>query len=55
MKDIAPVKMYEGGGDFHEKKEKNRKINLGGPTKRNPPKTKPSNRGQAKAKAKKKK
>lgn len=57
MKDIAPVKMYEGGGAFHEKKDKNKKINLGGPTKRNPPKTKPSNRGQAKAatKAKKKK
>ncbi|WP_417428991.1 DEAD/DEAH box helicase [Halpernia sp.] len=55
MKDISPVKMYEGGGAFHEKKEKNRKINLGGPTKRNPPKTKPSNRGQAKTKAKRRK
>lgn len=52
MKIASPVSLYEGGGAFHEKKEKNRKINLGGPTKRNPPKTKPSNRGQAKAKSK---
>lgn len=52
MKIVSPVSLYEGGGAFHEKKEKNRKINLGGPTKRNPPKTKPSNRGQAKAKSK---
>ncbi|QCX54316.1 DEAD/DEAH box helicase [Elizabethkingia sp. JS20170427COW] len=44
-----------GGGAFHEKKAKNKKINLGGPTKRKPPKTKPKNRGQQKQKARKKK
>ncbi|NAW51560.1 DEAD/DEAH box helicase [Elizabethkingia argentiflava] len=42
----------EGGGAFHEKKDKNKKINLGGPTKRKPPKTKSVNRNQQKKKAK---
>lgn len=31
----TPIKT---GGAFHEKKEKNKKVNLGGPKKRNPPK-----------------
>ena len=52
MKNAHTVKIVEGGGAFHEKKEKNRKENWGGPTKRNPPKTKGVNRGQQKAKAK---
>lgn len=43
------------GAAFHEKKEKNQKIQLGGPGKRNPKKTKPVNRGRLKAKAKKRK
>lgn len=45
----------EGGGAFHEKKDKNKKVNLGGPGKRNPKKTKPANRSAMKAKNKKKK
>ena len=40
----------EGGGAFHEKKDKNKKVNLGGPGKRNPKKTKSVNRGQLKRK-----
>lgn len=28
---LKPVKIYEGGGAFHQKKEKNQKVNLGGP------------------------
>lgn len=40
----------EGGGAFHEKKDKNKKVNLGGPGKRNPKKTKPANRGHLKRK-----
>lgn len=38
---------------FHEKKEKNKKINLGGPGKTKPRKTNPRNRGLEKARAKK--
>lgn len=38
-------------GAFHEKKEKNRKVNLGGPGKRNPRKEKPVNRGVLKKRA----
>ena len=52
MKNANTVKLEEGGGAFHDKKDKNKKINLGGPTRRNPPKTKPTNRAQAKAKSK---
>lgn len=33
------------GGAFHDKKGKNKKINLGGPRRRTPNKTKPTNRG----------
>lgn len=43
------------GEAFHEKKEKNQKIQLGGPGKRKPKKTKPVNRGRLRAKAKKRK
>ncbi len=52
MKNAHTVKLQEGGGAFHEKKDKNKKENWGGPSKRNPPKTKPTNRAQAKAKSK---
>src|SRR5690606_27260425 len=40
----------EGGGAFHQKSAKNSKVNLGGPGKRNPRKTKPVNRGRLKKK-----
>lgn len=50
MKNPVVIKLNDGGGAFHEKKDKNKKINLGGPTKRNPPKTKPRNRAQQKQK-----
>jgi ATP-dependent RNA helicase RhlE len=57
MKNPLPMKKLDdmGAGAFHDKIDKNKKINLGGPTKRKPPKTKPTNRGQAKQKAKKNK
>jgi len=46
----------EGGSAFQEKSEKNKKVNLGGPGKRNPRKTAPRNRAvEAKRAAKKKK
>lgn len=38
---------------FHEKKEKNKKINLGGPRKRNPHKNKPRNRAVERNRARK--
>lgn len=50
MKNSVKVKLHEGGGAFHEKKDKNKKINLGGPSKRKKPLSKPGkNRAQAKA------
>lgn len=53
MKNPNVIKIEEGGGAFHEKKQKNKKINLGGPKKRYKPKSKPgANRAQAKAKSK---
>ncbi|MDO4224869.1 MAG: DEAD/DEAH box helicase, partial [Bergeyella zoohelcum] len=53
MKNPTTLKIVEGGGAFHEKKDKNKKINLGGPKKRYQPKSKPgANRAQAKAKSK---
>lgn len=56
MKNATTVKIdTERGAAFHEKKDKNKKVNLGGPTKRKPPKTKTANRGQQKQKAKKRK
>jgi ATP-dependent RNA helicase RhlE len=39
----------------HEKKQKNQKVNLGGPRRRNPLKTKPTNRGVERNRAKKRK
>lgn len=46
----------DGGGAFHDKKEKNKKVNLGGPGRTKPRKTEPRNRGvEAKRAAKKKK
>ena len=45
----------ETQGAFHEKKEKNKKVNLGGPGQRNPRKVKPVNRGVMKKRAAKKK
>lgn len=54
MKQITTVKIEEErGAAFHEKKDKNKKVNLGGPTKRKPPKTKTQNRGQLKQNSKK--
>lgn len=53
MKSPNVVKILEGGGAFHQKKDKNKKINLGGPKKRKQPKFKPgANRAQQKAKSK---
>ncbi|WP_277111210.1 DEAD/DEAH box helicase [Chryseobacterium taklimakanense] len=53
MKNAHTVKMEEGGGAFHEKKDKNKKVNLGGPKARYKPKSKPGgNRAQAKSKSK---
>lgn len=51
MKNPVQLKRVEPGAGFHEKKDKNKKVNLGGPTRRNPPKTKPGNRAQQKAKS----
>lgn len=52
MKNPASSKLVEGGGAFHEKKDKNKKVNLGGPKKRYVPKSKPgANRAHAKAKS----
>ena len=51
MKNPVQYKKIEPGSAFHEKKDKNKKVNLGGPSKRKPPKTKPGNRAQAKAKS----
>ena len=47
---ITKKPTVEGGGAFHQKSAKNSKINLGGPGKRNPRKTKPVNRGRLKRK-----
>lgn len=51
MKNPVKYKKIEPGSAFHEKKDKNKKVNLGGPSKRKPPRTKPANRAQAKAKS----
>lgn len=48
-------RLPESKGAFHEKKEKNKKVNLGGPGVRNPRKEKPVNRGVLKKRAAKKK
>lgn len=53
---VKAKKPLEKGAAFHAKKEKNTKVNLGGPGKRKPRKTKPRNRAvEAKRAAKKKK
>ncbi len=46
------VKLEEGGGAFHEKKDKNKKENWGGPHKRKAPKKVGANRAQQKTKSK---
>ena len=51
MKNAHTVKLEDGGGAFHEKKDKNRKQNLGGPHKRKAPKKYGANRAQQKAKS----
>jgi ATP-dependent RNA helicase RhlE len=49
------INVEEKGAAFHEKKDKNKKVNLGGPGKTKPRKTAPRNRGvEAKRDAKKK-
>ncbi|SFJ21541.1 DEAD/DEAH box helicase [Myroides guanonis] len=50
-----PKQTDEKGAAFHDKKDKNKKVNLGGPGKRNPRKTKPTNRGVEKKRAEKRK
>jgi len=56
LKQVFKKKKDEGGAAFHEKKEKNKKVNLGGPGKTKPRKTAPRNRAvEAKRAAKKKK
>lgn len=55
MKNPNVVKISQGGEAFHEKKAKNKKVNLGGPSKRKPPKKYGTNRNQQKQKAKRNK
>jgi ATP-dependent RNA helicase RhlE len=45
MKVLLKRPKKEGGEAFHEKKDKNKKVNLGGPGKRTPRKTESRNRG----------
>ncbi|WP_010250919.1 DEAD/DEAH box helicase [Myroides injenensis] len=55
-KQLAKIKKpIEKGAAFHEKKDKNKKVNLGGPGKRNPRKTKPRNRAVEAKRANKRK
>lgn len=54
MKNPAQIRLNEGGGAFHEKKDKNKKENWGGPHKRKAPKKFGANRAQQKAKSKSK-
>ena len=55
MKNPNVIKPIEKGEAFHEKKAKNKKVNLGGPSKRKPPKKYGTNRNQQKQKAKRNK
>lgn len=56
IKNLLRRPKQDGGTAFHEKKEKNKKVNLGGPGKTKPRKTAPRNRAvEAKRAAKKKK
>ncbi|ROI08949.1 DEAD/DEAH box helicase [Chryseobacterium sp. H3056] len=52
MKNAHTVKLEEGGGAFHEKKDKNKKENWGGPHARKAPKKIGANRAHEKAKSK---
>ena len=54
MKNPNIVKIEEGGGAFHDKKDKNKKENWGGPHKRKAPKKFGANRAQQKTKSKSK-
>lgn len=45
----------EGGSAFHDKKDKNKKVNLGGPGKRTPRKSEPRNRAVERKRAQKRK
>ncbi|HZL10213.1 MAG TPA: DEAD/DEAH box helicase [Prolixibacteraceae bacterium] len=47
-----PKGIDDSKGAFHEKKEKNKKVNLGGPGVRKPRKVKPTNRGVERKRAK---
>ena len=51
MKFLTTAKLNEGDSAFHEKKAKNKKTNLGGPSKRKEPKKFGANRAQQKAKS----
>jgi ATP-dependent RNA helicase RhlE len=55
IKQIFKKPKKEGGEAFHEKSKKNQKVNLGGPAKTKPRKTKPTNRGVEKKRAEKRK
>lgn len=50
-----PKSLDGSAGAFHEKKAKNKKVNLGGPGRRNPKKESPVNRGVLKKRAAKRK
>ena len=52
MKNAHTVILEEGGGAFHQKKDKNKKENWGGPHKRKPAKKVGANRAQQKSKSK---
>ncbi len=55
IKHLLKRPKHDGGTAFHEKKEKNKKVNLGGPGRRTPRKTEPRNRAAEAKKAAKKK
>ena len=55
MKFLLKTPKKEGGEAFHKKKEKNTKVNLGGPGKRTPRKTESRNRAVERKRAEKKK
>jgi ATP-dependent RNA helicase RhlE len=47
LKRIAAIKTPQGQGAFHEKKEKNKKVNLGGPSVKDPKKGKSTRRNDS--------
>ena len=55
MKFLLKTPKKEGGDAFHQKKDKNKKVNLGGPGKRTPRKTESRNRAVERKRAEKKK